>query len=593
MPRSPLFAGAALEEATMRIADETVEQVRATTDIVSLVGEVVSLRRTGRNHMGLCPFHQERTPSFSVNPERGIFHCFGCGKGGDVFSFVMETQGVGFLDAVRILAERSGIEIERSEGQSHAEILYRLNAFAARFYQEVLLRRSEGAVARRYAQGRGISPEEAKHFGLGFAPDAWSALGERAASEGFSPELLRTGGLSLDNRNRPGQHDRFRNRLIFPIRAATGRVVAFGGRALGEDDGPKYINSPETPIYRKGDHLFGLSEAREEIRRARTVVVVEGYTDCLAMHRAGVDHAVAALGTAFTPRQAELLRRYADDVILVFDADAAGQAAALRGMGILLAQGLQVKTAVLPAGNDPDSLFAEGGADAVQEAISRPIDAVEHHLEELVGRAQDAGPAARVKSVAPLIDALQTIGDSALRNAYLAEIANRIRIDPGALQRKTPRRVNREEEEERRNDEPLRLDACSRELLRLALSELAGKTFARIEPALIGDGEVREIYATLAREYEESGEVRLGRVLDRISNDSLRTLLTGIAASPETEATDLDMLLDDVAQEIEGRVDAKRRWELNRRLDRENDPDRRKEIVLELTKLLRKKQRRI
>ena len=578
----------------MRIADETVEQVRAATDIVSLVGEAVSLRRSGRNHMGLCPFHQERTPSFSVNPERGIFHCFGCGKGGDVFSFVMETQGVGFLDAVRILAERSGIEIERSEGQSHAEALYRMNAFAARFYQEVLMQRSEGAVARRYAQARGISPDQAKHFGLGFAPDAWDALGRRAASDGFSQDLLKTGGLSLDNRNRPGQHDRFRNRLIFPIRAATGRVVAFGGRSLGDDEGPKYINSPETPVYRKGDHLFGLSEAREEIRRARSVVVVEGYTDCLAMHRAGAANTVAALGTAFTPRQAELLRRYADDVILVFDADAAGQAAALRGMGILLAQGLQVKTAVLPAGNDPDSLLAEGGAGAITEAISRPVDAVEHHLEELVGRARDAGPAARVKSVAPLIEALQPIADSALRDAYLAEIANRIRIDPGALHRKAPRRTMREEQEHRgQGEEPPRLDACSRELLRLALSDLAGKTFARIDAARIADGDVREIYTILAKEYEESGEVRLGRVLDQIPSEPLRTVLTGIATSAETEATDLDTLLEDVVQEIEETVGAQRRWELNRRLDQEDDPDRRKEIVLELTKLLRKKQRRI
>ncbi len=576
----------------MRIGDQTVDRVRALIDVVALVGELVALRRTGRNHVGLCPFHQEKTPSFSVNPEKGVFHCFGCGKGGDVFTFVMETQGVGFLDAVRILAERAGVEIEQSAGHSRAEALYQLNAFAARFFQEVLLRRPEGAPARRYAQSRGIDQELAKKLGLGAAPDSWSALHERALAEGFDPELLKTGGLSVDRRDGKGHYDRFRNRLIFPIRAVTGRVVAFGGRCLSDDQRPKYINSPETPAYRKGEHLYGLAEARDAIRSARTALVVEGYTDCIAMHRAGIVHAVAALGTAFTPRQGELLRRYADDVILVFDADAAGQAAALRGMGVLLSKGLRVQTAILPPGSDPDSLLAQGGAEALREVISRPSDAVRHHLEEFISDLRDAGPAQRVRGVAPLVDALQSIDDSALRDAYLAEVAGRIRVDPRALRRGQPaRQISKEVEAPA--EAPLELNSSSTELLRLALSDAAGRTFARIEAERVDDSRVRGIYTMLAKTYQESGAVELGRVLAAIDDPAIRSALTAIAASPETESIDLDRLLDDVAADLQRRADARTRWELNRRLDREQDPARRREILLELTKLLQKKQRRI
>lgn len=564
----------------MRIADETVERVRALTDIVALVGEVVSLRASGRNHMGLCPFHQERTPSFSVSPERGIYHCFGCGKGGDVFAFIMETQGVGFVDALRLLAERAGVPIAETKSDGRVEALYRLNAFAARTYQEILLRLPAGANARRYARGRGYTGEDIKRFGLGAAPEAWSMLGDLAAKEGFEPGILRDSGLVIDRRESSGYYDRFRNRLMFPIHALTGRVVAFGGRRLGNDEGPKYINSPETPVYRKGEHLFGLYAARDAIREHRSAVVVEGYTDCLAMQRAGVKTAVAALGTAFTNRQGELLRRYADEVILIFDADAAGRSAARKSMGILLDCGLSVRSAALPAGEDPDSLLKAKGPEALNESVAAHEDAVEASLRELTHGLSAAGPLERIRAVGPLVEALAPVRDAALKNAYFETIAGRIRVDPHSLGRSRPAEaVTTTTTKPATSVEP-----GLRDLLRLAISDIAHKVFARISPELIPDPDVRRVYISLVR-----SETGLAEILTEIENPKLRSLLTELAAAPGSFAGDLDRLLEDVANHLEERRAARRRWELNQELDRTSSPERRKEILQSLSASLRKK----
>ncbi len=580
----------------MRIADETIERVREATDIVGVVGEVVTLRQSGRNHMGLCPFHEERTPSFSVSAERGIFHCFGCGKGGDAFAFVMETQGIGFIDAVRLLAERAGVPIATDQVESGVEQLYRLNALAARFFQETLLRRPEGAHARRYARARGLTRQAAEAFGIGAAPDAWNAFSDLAQKEGFSPEVVKKSGLVIDRKERNGYYDRFRNRLIFPIRAATGRVVAFGGRRLTESNEPKYINSPETPIYRKGEHLFGLYAARRAIREKRSAIVVEGYTDCLAMHRAGLDSCVAALGTAFTPEQAKLLRRYADQVVLVFDADAAGQAAAMKGMGVLLGCGLDVRVAPLPAGQDPDSLLLEEGAEALHATVGDHRDAIEAALAPLAETFSEASPAARVRAVEPVLDAVAVIPNDAVRSAYLEQIAGRIRVDSRALARALQHSKVRPRSAAARSGKtpaappitPVALEPGVRDLFRLALSDRAAQTFARISPALIADPAARRAYTLLAQSATATGAPNLPKVLEQLDHPALCATLTRIAASSGISEGNLDQLLEDVVRHFSRKQAAERRWALNRALDAESDPIRRKEILRELSDLLRK-----
>ena len=314
-----------------------LDDIRAGVDIVELVGRFVNLRKAGANWKGLCPFHGEKTPSFMVNPKKGIFQCFGCGVGGDVFGFLMRQDRLSFPEAVRALARTAGVTLPDERGgpgaDSGREELLRAMDLAARFYAETLWKPA-GARAQTYLTERGIDPEVARRFGLGYAPEGWESLLTFMRSEHVAEETLVTAGLAVARENRAGAYDRFRGRLLFAIRDLQGRVVAFGGRAFG-DEQPKYLNSPETPLYTKGHLLYAADTARESIRTKNRALIVEGYVDCLMAHQHGFTETVAALGTAFTPAQLALLRRYCDEVVTFFDADAAGQKAAERAEELL------------------------------------------------------------------------------------------------------------------------------------------------------------------------------------------------------------------------------------------------------------------
>ena len=331
----------------MRIPDETLAAIRASLDIVEVVGAYVPLKQRGSNYFGLCPFHQEKTPSFSVNPKLGIFKCFGCGAGGDVFAFIQQIEGVSFVEAVRLLAERAGIPLPQSEeaGEDEREPLFQALRFAARFYFTQLTHETSGKLARAYLKSRGVRPATAQRFGLGYAPKAWDALATAAVASGFRLGVFEQAGLVLPRRERGGFYDRFRHRLMFPIFSHVGKVVGFAGRLLEPDpEQPKYINSPETPVYQKGRVLYGLYQARHAIRKLEEAILVEGYTDVIALHQAGIEHTVATSGTALTLEQVRLLARYAKRILLLYDADPAGEQAALRSIDLCLAQGLPVKT---------------------------------------------------------------------------------------------------------------------------------------------------------------------------------------------------------------------------------------------------------
>ncbi|HEY7205217.1 MAG TPA: DNA primase, partial [Methylomirabilota bacterium] len=314
-------------------SQQHLDEIRARIDIVEIVGQFVKLKRAGENWKGLCPFHTEKTPSFTVNPKRNIYHCFGCGAGGDAFSFLMRQDRVAFPEAVRALADRAGVALPDAggrapEAESKLEGLRRVMALAAEFYTHSLWERG-GEKARAYLEQRGVDAEVARRFGLGFAPEGWNALLTVMARQGIGEDALVQAGLALPRQNGPGFYDRFRGRLLFPIRDVQGRVVAFGGRALSGEE-PKYLNSPETALYVKGQMLYALDVAKTAIRERSRAIIVEGYLDCLMAHQHGFDETVAALGTAFTAAQLGLLRRYADEVLALFDADAAGQKASSR-----------------------------------------------------------------------------------------------------------------------------------------------------------------------------------------------------------------------------------------------------------------------
>jgi DNA primase len=358
----------------VRTAEEAKEEVRTASDIVAVIGERVPLRRTGRAWKGLCPFHTEKTPSFTVNPERQIWHCFGCNRGGDVFSFLMEMDKVTFPEALALLAERAGVELPRggsAAGDAARNRLYQANGLANDFFRAAL-HSPAGAKARAYLAGRGFDEAILERFQVGWAPEGWDSLAA-ALGKLLPGSVLEDAGL-VARRGDGTHYDRFRDRITFPIEASSGRVCGFGARALGSDQTPKYINSPETAVYRKGGLLFGLPLARSEIRRARRVLVAEGYFDVMRLHAAGFANAVSTCGTALTPEQARALARFDAEAVLVYDGDDAGVRAADRALDPLLSAGIAVQVLILPDGEDPDSYLAKNGAAAFKSLAERAGD---------------------------------------------------------------------------------------------------------------------------------------------------------------------------------------------------------------------------
>jgi DNA primase len=378
-----------------RDGDDWVERVRAASDIVEVVGESVPLRRVGRNWTGLCPFHKEKTPSFSVNAERQFYHCFSCKAGGDVFKFVQETQHVGFLEAVEMLSRRANIPIpERGapgERGTRARLLDALEQAAAA-YERWLADPSTGASTRAYLERRGLSADTVRAFRLGLAPPGWDNLVQRLGRLGEA--TLIDAGL-VNRRERGGVYDRFRHRLMVPLLAPGGAVLGFGARALAPEDEPKYLNSPESAVYHKGSFLFGLEQARKQAEPGGEMIVVEGYFDAIALHQAGLGNTVATSGTAFTPDQARLLRRLVSRVAVAYDGDAAGQNAMMRSLGTLLAEGLDVVVVDLPEGDDPDTLVKRGGLEAWREVRARAADPVEFVQRHVMGAAGAGDPRER------------------------------------------------------------------------------------------------------------------------------------------------------------------------------------------------------
>src|SRR5262245_16761381 len=385
-----------------RIRDEAIREVRERASLIEVISDAVALRRRGRSAVGLCPFHAEKTPSFTVSEERGFYHCFGCGEHGDVFAFVMKTEGLTFPEAVRRVADRFGIPLpeESAPTQLPGDALAAANAVAAAFFRKALAGPA-GAGARAYLVERGVSAESSERFGLGYAPGTGDALVRHLRAERVRIEDALAAGLIVRRERQDGStglYDRFRDRLIFPILDPTGRrTIAFGGRVLPgrpttQDPPPKYLNSPESPLFHKGQTLYGLPQARDAIRRSGRVVVVEGYMDVIALAEKGVAEVVAPLGTALTVDQLRLLqKRFTENVIACFDGDPAGRRAAARSFPVFLEAGLWGRGVFLPAGDDPDTFVRQNGGDAFGVLLAGAIPLVEAYLEELAGPQRDAG----------------------------------------------------------------------------------------------------------------------------------------------------------------------------------------------------------
>jgi DNA primase len=463
-----------------RISEETIQEIRNRTDIVEVVSGYLPLKRSGGNHLGLCPFHQEKSPSFNVNEPRQIFHCFGCGVGGNVFSFLMRMEGLSFPEAVKRLGERVGIEVEETpdspaetQRRELNEQLLKINEAACAFYHRVLLDEPAGAPGRRYLRQRGYDGETVRSFRLGFAPGRWEALAEHLKSQGFSSQDLTDAGLVRAGQKGRGDYDLFRNRLLFPIYDLQERVVAFGGRVL-DDSLPKYINSPETPVYHKGRSLYGLCQARDAMRHSREVLVVEGYFDLLALARAGFANVVATCGTALTADHARLLRRYVEKVVLVFDEDAAGRQASFRAMDALLPEGLVVRMISMPAGADPDSLLRDQGVGAFQAAVDASRSALEVLMEDRLAAADD-GVEGRARAAEVILESLRRLPSELERDLYIKQLAARTGLAEDLLRGRgkivAPNRISGVQVKQLRPSGPVSPDGrIQRYLLKLMLA---------------------------------------------------------------------------------------------------------------------------
>ena len=416
--------------------------MRDATDIVEIVSAYTDLRRAGERFTGLCPFHEERSPSFSVDPLKKVYYCFGCEAGGDVFRFVQEKEGLGFPETVEALADRYGVEIERESEDPRAEEARKRRARlgellerTAQFYAAYLWESKEAAKAREYLESRGLGEEVLRGFGVGYGPSAWDQVLTRGQSAGFGvPELLAAGLVQKGQKG--GHYDRFRARIMFPVRDPRGRVEGFGARALRPETKPKYLNSPEGELYRKSRTLYGIDRARSAIAKVGRAVVVEGYTDVLAAHQAGIEEAVAVMGTAITPEQLKQLARYAEEVVLAMDADRAGRAAMLRAQRVAGSKKLRLRVASMPAGEDPADMLQGGGAERLKGLIQDAIELPEFHVRVALDEADLSSPTGRDRALDEVVPVLVGMGESISRDELARVVADRLDADPGLVMRR-------------------------------------------------------------------------------------------------------------------------------------------------------------
>jgi DNA primase len=412
-------------------SDSIVEEVRQATDIVDVISQYVRLQKRGKNYLGLCPFHNEKTPSFTVNREKGLYHCFGCGVGGNVFTFLTQYEKISFGEALRQLAARANMTLPsyNSEKQNEVDEVLDVNEKAGRYYRD-MLRSDEGAEALSYLrEKRQFTDETIEKFMIGYAPDRWDGLLNYMKKKGTDEKVIEKSGLILKRQDGSGYYDRFRARVMFPVQSPSGRIIAFGGRTLKADEKAKYINSPETAAYTKGKTLFGIYHAKDAIIEKDAAILVEGYADLIALHQAGIQNVVASSGTALTIEQIQYISRYTKNVYLVYDADTAGQDASLRGSDILLEQGINVFIVELPSGEDPDTFVLSQGSEEFMRLIQEAMNVVEFKAALL----QRREPKSQFVIVQSIVESLAKIKDAIRVNLYVKDLAEKFGLREEAI----------------------------------------------------------------------------------------------------------------------------------------------------------------
>jgi len=544
-----------------------IREIQAKVDLLAYVSQYVTLKKQGREYAGLCPFHSEKTPSFNLNAEKQVWHCHGCGLGGDLIKFAERYENVDFSTALRMLAQRAGVTLVESESagrrRSERESIYEANSIAQSYFAGEL-RKDRAATA--YLEGRGITKESATKFGIGFAPDSWDGLTSALARSAIDLDLAAAAGLVRARPQGDGYYDFFRNRLMLPVFNLTGEVMAFGGRALG-DDPPKYLNTPNTAVYTKGRHVYALNIARRAAAADNALIVVEGYLDAIALHQAGFGNTVASLGTAFTPEQARELRRVAPNLYLCFDGDAAGQAATARSIDMLVEEGLSVEVVAIPGGDDPDEFVREHGAEAFRSLLDASMPWKDFKLDLAFKRSEEkfSDKSDIAKSMMQVVAQER---DPIVRDQYVKKISRRLDIGEQVLRRvdiasATPTR-SPDAETVRRAPPRQAPQAMTieRELIRLLCTRPSFVTdVAReIDPLEFEDASLGDVYARL---LEHRGDLAAGlNPIALFSDDPMGDVIAQLALSSPP------LSLEDDAQRFSLTLERFARRRMERRLSK-------------------------
>ncbi|MBN2030257.1 DNA primase [bacterium] len=515
----------------MKITEDKIQEIREATDIVELISQYATLKKKGKSFMGLCPFHTEKTPSFSVDPIRGFYHCFGCGAGGNVFTFIMQMERVSFPEAVRSLAEKAGIQIpvyQKDDQQlKEIETLYRSNQFAVEFFQRCLHHTTEGKRALTYLLKRHFIYVTIQKFQIGYAPDSWDQLLKEAGKASIRPKSLQNAGLVIVKNEGEGYYDRFRGRLMFPILNPSGRVIGFGGRKLNEGEpGPKYINTPETQIYQKSRVLYGLHQSISGIRRENRVLLVEGYTDLMRLHQCGLDFGVATSGTALTEDQARMLVRYTKNAIMVFDSDLAGFNAALRGIDILVGTGLHVQIITLPNGYDPDGFLRDQGCEALEGLLKSALNFVDFQIGRLLETGQLQTHSQKAEAIRTILTTVAKISDPLERNFIIKDVAEKLDTEEPLLVQQLQQIQKGEKIRLSESDTRKQSAYCIAEegILNLLLEDLdrwGKRIFQFIEPRYFEKREFRILMDMIYEGYLRGDPLEPKALLDHFSEDQM------------------------------------------------------------------------
>ena len=521
----------------LSIPDHIIDEIRDRTDIVTVISDHVVLKKVGKNFKGLCPFHSEKTPSFSVSPDKRIYHCFGCGVGGNVFKFLMEIQSISFPEVLKVLAERAGIPLPRNSsdhstdpGHKERESLRKLNEAATRYFQSLLKNPEGGLSARNYLTSRHFDAETLERYRVGWAAPTWKGLLTHVQQKSsVTQEQLLKSGLIIKKEDSSTVYDRFRGRVIFPIKDLHSNIIGFGGRSINEEDQPKYLNSPETLLYQKSETLFGMDQAKQAIRKENQVILVEGYFDQMRAVQHGVEYVVATCGTALTAKQASMLRNHAETAILIFDSDSAGRSAAEKGFDILLEHGMNVKIVVLPDGQDPDSFIQEQGAESFLEKIRNAKPFMESYIDALVRESPGQTPADKVKMANQILPLLTKIKNTVERSAWLEKFTSKTNIDDRTFLKELSKALTQNQPRMAETKSELApLLNLEKHLVHLILSdkETAQMVLLEVDPEDFSDPILKNIAQTCRQKIDNDEDLRIDQLLGQTEDPETRNVLS-------------------------------------------------------------------